>query len=122
MEVLQQHRKQVRNWREQLERMLSLRARIFDAQKRSWALRAHYSPDSEQQIDALHENIDNMSQEIELIREAFFGNLKQSAARARPSHALVPENPPPAAPAVAEADNDRPEHESPSPAAAPAAE
>ena len=89
MEVLEQHQKRLRNWREQFERMLTLRAQIFGAQKESWALRAHYSPEAEQRIDALHESIDNMNQEIELIREAFFGNLHLRAVHARPSHALV---------------------------------
>ncbi|MBI3994257.1 MAG: hypothetical protein HY342_13365 [Candidatus Lambdaproteobacteria bacterium] len=99
MDVLERHQREVRNWREQLERMLHLHTRIFEAQKESWALRAHYSSETEQQIAALHESIDNMSQEIELIREAFFGNLQRRAAQLRPSHALQRDDPPPGTPA-----------------------
>ncbi len=98
MDVLDRHRKTVRNWRDQLERMLDLHARIFDAQKQTWALRSQYSPETEQEVRRLHETIDNMTQEIDLIREAFFGNLQRAATKHRPAHALVADARQPARP------------------------
>lgn len=94
MEVLHKHREQVADWRAQLERMFTLHSQIFDAQRDSWNLRSNYVEGRDAEIDRLHEEIETMEQEIELIRESYFGNVNTAAHHAGRARELVADAPP----------------------------
>lgn len=107
METLQAHRERVGRLREQFERMLQLRQAIYDAREESWDLRTHWEAARESRINELHDHIDAMAEEVELIREAHFGAtvmadrmghavsvpesvLAEEAPRGRPARARQP--------------------------------
>jgi hypothetical protein len=99
METLQAHRERVRRLRDQFARMLHLRQAIYDAREESWDLRTHWEAAREARINELHEHIDAMAEEIELIREAHFGAPaavdRMGHAVSAPDYVLDEEAPPP---------------------------
>ena len=90
METLQAHRERVQRLRDQFARMLQLRQAIYDAREESWDLRTHWEAARDARINELHDRIDAMAEEIELIREAHFGTTAEAD---RMGHAVsVPEH------------------------------
>ncbi len=100
METLLAHRERVRRLRDQFERMRHLRQSIYAAREESWDLRTHWEASRDARINELHEHIDAMAEEIELIREAHFGAAtgvdRMGHAVSAPEYVLGEAAPPPA--------------------------